>query len=58
MGEPLTVRAEVGGAQARRRKVDGPSWKGLAQSRPRLGDCCMEVHVDMEGGVIVKVEVE
>jgi hypothetical protein len=48
---------EVGGVHERRRKVDEPSWNGLAQSRPKLGDCCMEVHVDMCGGVMIKVEV-
>lgn len=56
-GEPLIVREEVGGVHDRRRKVDGPSWNGLAQSRPKFDDCCMELHVDMEGGVMVKVEV-
>lgn len=53
------MREEVGGWQERRMKVDGPSWNGLAQSRPRLdGEGCMELHVDMEGGVRVRVLVE
>ena len=51
------VRDEVGGVHERRRKVDWPSWNGLAQSMPKLGDCCMEVHVDICGGVMIKVEV-
>ena len=47
----------MGGVHDSIRKVDGPSWNGLAQSRLNLEDCCMEVHVDMQGGVIVMVEV-
>lgn len=50
------VREEVGGGHERRMKVDGPSWNGLAQSRPKLSDWCMEVHVDMDGGAMVMVE--
>lgn len=58
MGVPFMVREEVGGAQDKRMKVDGPIWNGLAQSRPKLvGEGCMVVHVDMVGGVMVKVEV-
>lgn len=56
-GEPLMVRDEVGGVHERRRKVDWSSWNGLAQSMPKPGDCCMEVHVDICGGVMIKVEV-
>ena len=51
-GGALEVRD---GGQARRMKADEPSWKGLAQSRPRFGDGCMEVQLDMSGGVTVKV---
>ncbi len=41
-----------------RMKVDGPSWKGLAQSRPKTAEQrCMDVHVDMSEGVMVRVEV-
>lgn len=46
-GEDLIVREEVGGVHERRRKVDRPSWNGLAQSRPKLGDGFIVVHVDM-----------
>lgn len=59
IGVPFMVKEEVGGAQDKRMKVDGPSWNGLVQSRPKLkGEeaGCMEVQVDMEGGVMVKVE--
>lgn len=50
-GEALEVSD---GGQERRMNADGPSWKGLAQSRPRFGDGCMEVQLDMSGGVTVK----
>lgn len=56
-GEPLMVREDVGGMHERRRKIDGPSWNGLAQSKPKLvGACCMELHVDIKGGEMVRVE--
>lgn len=58
MGVDLMVREEVGGAQDKRMKVEEPSWNGVVQSRPKLGgEGCMEAHVDMQGGVMVKVEV-
>lgn len=51
-GEDLEGRD---GGQERRMKADGPSWKGLAQSRPRFGDGCMQVQLDISGGMTVKV---
>lgn len=54
----LRVREEVGGGHEMRMKVDGPSWNGLVQSRPKLVEYwCMDLHVDMSVGVMVKVEV-
>lgn len=55
MGEDREV---VGGWQERRRKVEETIWKGEVQSRPKLVDeGCMELQVDMEGGLRVMVEV-
>lgn len=56
-GEPLKVREEEGVVQDRRRKMEGPIWKGVAQSRPKSGEECMEEQVDMRGGEMVRVEV-
>lgn len=36
---------------------DGPSWNGEDQSRPKLGEECMDKHVDICVGLMVKVEV-
>lgn len=58
MGVPLRVRDDVGGMHEMRMKVDGPTWNGLVQSKPRTEEHrCMDVHVDMSEGVMVRVEV-
>lgn len=56
-GLPLKVMEDEGSEHDNRRKREGPSWKGEAQSRPKLGEGCMEEQVDMRGGMRVKVEV-
>lgn len=53
----MKVRVEEGEAQDRRRKTEEPTWKGVAQSRPKLGEGCMDEHVDISGGVMTRVEV-
>lgn len=50
------MREAAGEEQARRRKREVVGWSGEAQSRPKLGEGCMAVQVDMRGGERVRVE--
>jgi hypothetical protein len=38
-------------------KVEEEIWKGEVKSRPKFGEVCMVVQVDMQGGVRMRVEV-
>lgn len=55
----FVVRDDMEGSHDNRMKIDGPSWNGLAQSRPKMvGQVCMKVQFDMHGGEMVMVEEE